>query len=465
MTKEKTENLRSINVENEHKVLAYCMRNLGEISLIEKTHFLHPINQALASALNSLNEKHLEFTKEDLLTFAREVNPSINIELIKQIHDKFESFPNIERAKEVLINDYYKTKVSKKIIEDLLTETTKKDYVPSEKFREIGLELLNSPIAIRDTDILLPTSEIAKRHQAIIQERILGKKDHSVGIRLLDALITKPGAAQEISYILGLKGSGKTALILNMINNLINRNVCVLFVSLDMSMESIIDRWICIRENLSIKELVRKDMNPEIQEKVKLAQERLSKLDNFLLVNRRSLDLNLLEVLIVRAREMFRKRGCLPDDGYFVLAIDHTSLLDDFEGDELKLVNKAVRKLHVMTGEHNIHTIGLIQANENKFRTGRVFKKPEDLDNYRFGLEDIYGSGAYANSGRVVMSINRPLHLKKMFFLGEEYKEMFESEIDYLHLNIVKQNDGPLGSLKLLFDDNFRIVPYVSSTN
>ena len=102
--------------------------------------------------------------------------------------------------------------------------------------------------------------------------------------------------------------------------------------------------------------------------------------------------------------------------------------------------------------------MNVIQANENKFRGGKIFKKPDELDFYKVGLEDIEGSASFAQRCRVIMTLTRPLQLKKRYF--PEQMEQWEIETDFINCNIVKQNDGAEGFIQFVFGDNFNIYPF-----
>ncbi|MCG8407108.1 MAG: hypothetical protein MI923_18075, partial [Phycisphaerales bacterium] len=115
-------------------------------------------------------------------------------------------------------------------------------------------------------------------------------------------------------------------------------------------------------------------------------------------------------------------------------------------------------KFDKIVKKHNIFAVAVVQANENKLRSGRILKKPEELKRYRLGLEDIYGGTTYAKKSRVVLSIQRPLHQLKQLFPEHEMMPVWRDLPDLMKVNIIKQNNGDLNSLSFLFDtDNFRI--------
>jgi hypothetical protein len=105
----------------------------------------------------------------------------------------------------------------------------------------------------------------------------------------------------------------------------------------------------------------------------------------------------------------------------------------------------------------------LLQGNENKLRMGKIFKKAEELDYYRIGVEDIEGGASFAAKARLVLSLNRPVQMKKQLF--PQRMEEWNMEDDLLNISGVKQNDAPLFFTQFSFGDNMRIYPHKKVEN
>jgi hypothetical protein len=239
-------------------------------------------------------------------------------------------------------------------------------------------------------------------------------------------------------------------------NNLINKGVCVLSFNLEMSKESSIDRLLCIRERIPLKDMQQPGMTPRLKAVIQRGLTSISKLLNYIYCPDEYMDFYTLDASIHKAKNMFRENKVLPDDEYMVIIID---LLDMVKGfDDPKEIKTSMDELHRLARKHKIHIIGLVQANENKFRNGKIFKNPEELDYYKIGLEDIYNGSSYGARARVVISLNRPLFMKRRFF--PELEERWELEDDLILVNVVKQNDGYLSQTKFVFGENFMITPF-----
>jgi hypothetical protein len=166
-----------------------------------------------------------------------------------------------------------------------------------------------------------------------------------------------------------------------------------------------------------------------------------------------------LEYEIQSAKNQFRKFKVLPSDEYMVVTLDLASMMTDFGELTPNEIEIAMNKLHRVARKHKVHIIIVIQANENKIRNMKMFKKPEEIDNYYIGLEDVKGGAAYKERSRVVIGLHRPVFMKKKYF--PSMKEIWEAEPDIIQVHLLKQNDGDIGFAEMVLLDNFRIANYI----
>ena len=451
----------SIDEENERRVVSYLMKHQGKTAVLTRNYFLaHQYKKTFVS----LRKFHLQgyiFNIQDFTKMLQEELPEITEEKVQSLYNAFpQEDPNIGLCIEKLKKDYQRHQVIHKVLPKVL----KKAHDPNAPIEEVwvaALDILRIP-SEEEGKRLLNAEELSRGHQEIIKQRESGIKTHSIGFPELDEKITRPAAAEEMTFVLGLMGSGKTAWLINTENNLINKGICVASFNLDMPEESRMDRLISIRGDIPIKSLQAKrdDVSPSLALHRDHILREISILPNYMYFSGTSLSLDELDAQIYQAKESFLEKGSLPEDGYMVVSIDTVSLIDDFGDEGRETITKAVKKLSQIIKHHRVHLIGLIQANENKIRTGKMFKTASELDNYHLGLEDIYGGSAYAKHGRVVLSINRPLFLKERFFPQKDHKFAYGGR-DPLNIHIIKQNDGPLGLVSFNFRENFRIEPAI----
>lgn len=445
----------AIRVENEQKLISYFIRNPAAAAEIDTEVFLHPFSKAIVRAIKILHEKQLNPDIDTIHTISQEFEKHITWELVDGIYKKFENFDNIKFVKEELQNDYVKSTVRTKLVKEILAETVKKDTLSNEKLQAFAEDILYNIIPTSRTLELLNAEELSNLHFDTIQKRNAGLFQRSLGFRNLDELITRPAAAEEMTLLVGQKGSSKSVFTKTIENNLLAKQICVLSINLEMSMQSNIDRLLCIRNGIPLREMQQINMNPRTIMSIQKGLDELSQIKHYLYSPIEYMDLPMLDATIYKAKSMFRDMGVLPDDGYLFVAIDSLDMIKGF--DEAYDIKKSIEILHSIYRKHKCHVFAIVQANENKFRTSKMWTKPEELDDYHITLSDIFGGSYYAARARVVMSINRPLHLKMQFF--PERMEQWNIEDDILYCSIIKQNDGILGQCRFLFDDNFKISP------
>jgi len=448
------------NVENEQRIISYLMRNPHDVISLTEDYFLHKTTKAIYRGLKVLKEKELKFDHDTLLTLIKENSPvKVEFNQLSELYDSFTSFENIEFAKKELKSDWIKFVQSKKMIYELASKLTDRGYIDPKEIRKNAENLIKMTNEIDDTKGVLTTKELSNIHREDFEKRKSGEKIRTTGISEIDRICIKPLNEGEIYILFGEKGSGKSALAKNIENAIINRGICCISFNPEMPLVSIMDRIICMRGNFTMRDLHSKTYDRRTLARVMKVWEEFESIPNFLYSDQASFDFDYVEREIDRGREIFRKAGVLPSDGYTVIDIDLLSMAKDF-GDKTPLeIEKGMDKLHRMTRRTGVSTIGVVQSNENKFRS-RILKKPEDLDFHKIGLEDLKGSAAYAERARVVISITRPIFLKQRFF--PEMNHIWELEPDLMHLHVLKNNDGGLGYTKLLFEkENFRVLPYI----
>lgn len=452
------------NLNNEQKVVSYYLNNPDLIGDVDPKFFLHYYNNIIVKALHRLNEENLQFDIDTILTFVKENEGTDNLDYttIKNLKENFESFPNIEHDIKVLKSDFIRFSANSEILDELVFKTHTRGHIEEDAVEEFAHRLLDNVSELRKENSIYTTETGSKEYWNIIQNRNDETRKRSCGYDEIDAIWTRPIGAGELSAWFGLKGSGKTAMVKAMENMMTFRKIPVLSINPEMSLESIWDRMVCQRSGLTMKEL----QGPNFEDRV------LSKIDHalfgahgiksdpyYLLNFEPLLSVADVERLIRRAKTIFAERGLLPPDGFFVVTIDLLSMLTDLDEGDPRTIQRVINRLSALAKRYKIHIMAVIQANENKLRAaGKMFKKPEDIDFYRPNLEDIYGGDAYAGRARFVCSLHRPRFMKERYF--PELIEKFNLEDDILRVHIIKQNDGKVGVVNLLYGDNFKIVPF-----
>jgi replicative DNA helicase len=419
---------------NEEKLIPYVLQD-HEIA--------HKIN------LNFIKNKRI---KELLLT----IKESNTNDLILLTTNTTYSLEELEK--------FYKTKVDikqfDKILEEVYLEYFKSDLAyrlisskSLKEFREILDEKYRENLSIdkkAEEDFSFKT----------LEEMILELEKHkkytklSFGLDKLDKLVTSPLEPEEITILVGQKGMGKSSVIKNLEINLVKQKIPVLSFNLEMSLRSNICRILSIFTGIPFLKILYKYTNEEENKILEEAKRELISLP-YLYNGQEFLNSYSLFSLVEKGREILKKRGFKTDR--VIVFVDSLDMLEGFTSPSF--IKEQMEILHSLVRKHKVHLVGTVQANENKLRGGN-FKNPEEFDNFSVTKYDIYGSSYYAARARLVLFINRPLVYKKEFF-GQNLKFDIKEEEDLIYFNIVKQNDGDLGTAIYRFNSsNFRIEEY-----
>lgn len=143
------------------------------------------------------------------------------------------------------------------------------------------------------------------------------------------------------------------------------------------------------------------------------------------------------------AKKIFKEKNVLPEDGYFITTIDLLTMISEISKatDSPSKLEDPVNRVHSINMKHKGHLIYVIQANENKVRSGKVPTTEEACDSFRYRKEDVKNGAIYAERSRVMLSITRPLKLKKDYLIDHPKKDMWFLEPDIMVVFIAKQND------------------------
>lgn len=437
------------------------MRFPNDVITIKEHYFLHDITRGLFRAISALKQKELSPDIDTIITHYNDLNPEpIDFATVKKIKDGYDNFDNIAFCKKELKSDYFKFTETSSVMEDLLTATTSRGYLKPEQYTKFADRFRRISYELDDSRGAVNTKELVRLHKEDYVQRGTDLKKRTLGYSDLDNTIVPALGEGQIYIGYADKGSGKSVFVKNIESALINRGTCVLSFNPEMPLISIMDRIVCMRGGFNKRQLFDKNLDPRTVAKIKRVWEEFESLPNYMYSAEPHFTFAYMESEIERCREIFRQLGVLPADGYMVVTVDLLSMAKDFGDKSPGAIENGMDNLHEIVRRLNVPLLGVIQQNENKFRgNNKIIKKPEELDFYRPNLEDIKGGAAYAERARVVFSMYRPLFLKERYF--PDQRHIWEMEPDLLHINVVKNNDGNLGYMKMLFQgENFRVLPY-----
>lgn len=251
------------------------------------------------------------------------------------------------------------------------------------------------------------------------------------GFHDLDSL-TQGFQKSDLIIIAGRPSMGKTALSLNIALNIIkNLKLPVLFFSLEMSKEQIMYRLLSIETNIIQSKLRSGKLYETDWTKLNKIIKIISKLPLFID------DTPNLSIQDIRSKI---KTIIFEQSQIGLIIIDYLQLMQNLK---LKTENRVqelsdiTRRLKNIAREFNIPIIALSQLSRNV--ENRVNKKPM--------LSDLRESGSIEQDADLVLMLYR----NNYYNLNEE--EINDLNYSLTELIVAKQRNGPIGSIKLKFDE------------
>ena len=245
----------------------------------------------------------------------------------------------------------------------------------------------------------------------------------------LDSLI-QGFQKSDLIIIAGRPSMGKTAFGLSIASNIIkNSKLPILFFSLEMSKEQIMYRLLTMETNINQMRLKSGQLSEKDWFKLNKMMKIFSKLPLFID------DTFNLSIQDIRSKI---KTIIFEQNKIGLIIIDYIQLM---QNSELKIENRAqeltkiTRSLKTLAREFEIPVIALSQLSRNV--ENRIDKRPI--------LSDLRESGSIEQDADLVMFLYRNNYYNSM--------QSEESISQLLELIIAKQRNGPIGTVKLKFDE------------
>ena len=322
--------------------------------------------------------------------------------------------------------------------------------IVAEKARKRGLQLILKEAS--ESLHTLTAKEVSENIESFLLEREEDKQNDNVKYQseLVNSVIDKiekrtinGGSISGISYgypsldeftgglnkgeltILGARPSvGKTALALNIANNISSSGKNVLFFSLEMSAEDITQRLLCLRSGVSLFKV--RNGGLEQHDFIKLSQQEDIQCKLKLFIDDSPRGLNTLEMRS-KAKKLSMR------EGVDVIIVDYLQLIksgkDMYREQEIADIS---RSLKALSKELNIPVIALAQLNRGVEQ--RTDKKPL--------LSDLRESGSIEQDADVIMFIHR----EDVYRKGEEHPKKGIADII-----IGKNRNGATGDIELRY--------------
>ena len=330
-------------------------------------------------------------------------------EYLRLVKDKFIRRSLIKLGYEI-VNSSYITNIS---LENILNNFENKLFNLT---TEIKTQKLFSSVELLN-DIFIELKEKS------LQPKLFGL---SSGFTELDSM-TQGFQKSDLIVIAGRPSMGKTALGLNIAINVIqNTKLPVLFFSLEMSKEQIMYRLLAMETNIDQMRLRSGKLNQNDWIKLTKIIKIISKLPLFLD------DTSNLSIQDIRSKI---KTIIFEQNQIGLIIIDYLQLMQSFptkSENRVQELSQITRSLKNLAREFNIPIIALSQLSRSV--ENRIDKKPI--------LSDLRESGSIEQDADLVLMLYKN---------NSSNKTLLASQL--IELIISKQRNGPIGSIKLKFDE------------
>ena len=427
-------------------------------SRITEELFTSETAKSIYEAILSLDNKEIEVTSASLLQAGLEIDFNVTKQLIDAIFnvDK-DGASTLDDILPSLANERKKQSLISKI-DDIKFLLQEPGNIDSNKLLEqlYHLDEEANKSTIEDSP-LLNLRQWSDLYIEDLESRKLGRK-YSYGDVLLDDNIVKGAYPGAMTIIAGTTSSGKSAFVLSLVNNLIEQNLPCMYLSLEMGSVDTFDRFVAMRCGIPNDELYKPENADSIIEAVRKERDSLANRKNFYFSEDPSISIPKLRSLIREFKQRTHQDYCL-------IVID---LLTQLKGimsakngqNTATSIELAVNELNEIAKSENVHIIGVVQFNRE---TDNVkIHSVEDIQDLRPSLANIKNSAAFAERGRVVLSLMRPKYYAEKYLVPINAPGAEDVE-DILEVQILKNSSGQTGQiLKYTFDGPvFKILPIV----
>lgn len=333
------------------------------------------------------------------------------------------------------ITQYAGAVKEKKVLRDLIkasAEITEDAFEPSLEIEDLLGEIEQKILSISQKS--LPQNFIhLKEELKTAYERI--EKLHQGGGRIrgiptgfheLDELLS--GLQKSELIILGARPSlGKTSLVLDIARNAaLKGGIPVGIFSLEMSREQVIDRIIAAESQVPLWHILTGRIKEDVEfEMIQGALDRLSKTAIFIDDSP--------SLTVMQMRSMARRLQL--EHGLGLLVVDYLQLIKPRGGIDnmVQQVTEISRNLKALARELKVPVLAVSQLSRKV--EGREEKRPQ--------LSDLRESGSIEQDADVVMFIYRK---------DRDKTDVPVEEQNIAEINIAKHRNGPIGGVKLRFD-------------
>jgi replicative DNA helicase len=393
-------------------------------------------HQEIYKAIIFMYQNNLPIDILTLITFLQDNGLLKKIGGIKVLIELVSQIPNL-----VYLEEYIRLIKDKYIRRSLIKigyETVNSGYItniPLENIlNDLESKLFNLTSEIK-TQKLASSAELLNNIFLELKSKSLDPKLSGVasGFDDLDSL-TQGFQKSDLIILAGRPSMGKTALSLNIASNIIkNSKLPVLFFSLEMSKEQIMYRLLAIETNINQMRLKSGKLYQNDWLKLNKIIKILAKFPFFV---DDTFDLSIQDIRSKIKTVLFEQNqlGLVIID--YIQLMQNSKLKNENRVQELSQIT---RSLKTIAREFNIPILGLSQLSRNV--ENRIDQRPI--------LSDLRDSGSIEQDADVVLMLYRNKSKNLQFSNNQEINK--NSQI--IELIIAKHRNGPIGTIKLKFDE------------
>lgn len=307
---------------------------------------------------------------------------------------------------------------------------------------------------VEEDNGLLFADDIAKYYTNVLDRRADGE-EYSFHNKVFDSLITEGPTPGHGGIIGGSTGMGKSALCLNVINDMINADVPNIYFPIEMGTENTLDRLASIRTHIPFKDILKIGKKEELASAREVIDHEIQALrthPNFAIVDDPNINMRKLEMYIKR----FQAK--LPGRKYCVVFIDLLLLITEFyaegDGSMAQMIEKAINKLDILAKKLGVHWVGVVQLNRS-VESDKV-QSLQSIDKLRPTRSSIKNSAALLERARWAITVFRKKYFADLYLTEAEVGTME----DIAEIQLMKANDEAIGRREMDFDGpTFTMTP------
>jgi replicative DNA helicase len=415
----------------EKMILSCLLINYEAIEITVQTlpidAFYFKNHQEIYKAIIFMHQKQIPVDALTLTTFLQDNGLLKNIGGIKVLIELITQIPNLLYLEEYI--RLVKDKFIRRCLIKLGYEAINSGYITNIPLENMLNDFENKLFHLTNqiqTQKLFSSAELLNDIFFELKEKSLNPTLSGLasGFYDLDSLI-QGFQRSDLVIIAGRPSMGKTALSLNIALNIIKSSkLPILFFSLEMSKEQIMYRLLAMETNIDQRKLKSGKLYQTDWVKLNKMIKIMSKLPFFID------DTSDLSVQKIRSQ---LKTILFEQNNIGLIIIDYLQLMQNSQSkteNRAQELSQITRSLKIIARQFNIPIIALSQLSRNV--ENRVDKKPV--------LSDLRESGSIEQDADVVLMLSR----------DNQPKTLDEQIIELI---IAKQRNGPIGTVKLKFDE------------